>query len=218
MFKRRKPLAPLFILLAFIILIGALFIFVDFKIRPTIFAIAEARAIQMATDAVNRSIREKVVEEGVEYQDFVKIHKDNQGRVALMQANTVKVNQVTADITLAVQKALEELKGQQFGIPLGQVSGTQLLAPYGPRVKVRIIPVGTVKVEVMDKFEQAGINQTRHLIYLAFDTMVRIVIPSKGAKTKIANQVPLAESIIVGEVPSTYVSLSSGLVGVGIIK
>ncbi|MEG3070366.1 MAG: sporulation protein YunB [Candidatus Syntrophopropionicum ammoniitolerans] len=92
------------------------------------------------------------------------------------------------------------------------------MANLGPRLKYNIMPAGTVRVNVVDKFETAGINQTRHAIYLNFDTNVRIVIPFKGGEAVIAMQVPLVESIIVGGVPSTFVSVQGGILGSGLLK
>jgi sporulation protein YunB len=154
-----------------------------------------------------------VSEENLQYKDFVAIEKDGQGYVTLIQANTVKVNQVATETTLAVQKALEEMKIHSFDIPLGLVLQTPFLADYGPRINVHVYPVGTVRVKIIDNFESAGINQTRHSIYLSFDTNVRIVIPTKSGDALVATQVPLAETIIVGTVPTTYVSLPGGLIG-----
>ena len=41
-----------------------------------------------------------------------------------------------------------------------------MLAGRGPDIPIVIVPVGTVESRVYDVFEQAGINQTRHKIYL----------------------------------------------------
>lgn len=193
-------------------LLGTL-LWVDRSLRPTIFKIAEARAVQMATEAINRAVQQKVFDSNLQYEEFVQVHKDTQGHVVLMQANTVKINQLSADITLTVQSTLRRLSSESFTIPLGQVTGTQLLANYGPRIPVTIVPMGIVQVNIDDKFEQAGINQTRHRIYLDFKTEVRIVIPSKSARIQVASEVPLAESIIVGQVPATFVNISGGLWG-----
>lgn len=218
MFKRRRPVKLyLFCILMFLFVMGVFLLF-ELSIRPTIVEIAEARAVQVATEAVNSSVQEKVMENNMAYQDFVQLHKDTNGRIVLMQANTIKVNQFAADVTLAIQKTLQDLEGQSFSIPLGQVTGSRILAALGPGIKVNIIPVGTVRVDVEDKFEQAGINQTRHRIYLGFDTRVRIVVPTLHSEARVATRVPLTESIIVGDVPATYVSLSDGLFGSGIIK
>ncbi len=65
--------------------------------------------------------------------------------------------------------------------------------------------MGTVQVQVVDKFEQAGINQTRHMVYLVATTQIRIVVPLVSKSVSVNTQVPVAEYVVVGEVPSTYV-------------
>ncbi len=208
--RRRRPFR-LFLLLIMIFLLGAGLFWVDRSLRAAILKIAEVEVVQLATQAIYESVQQEIWDHNLQYQDFVQIHKDNQGRVVFMQANTVKVTRLAAEITLAAQRSLQQLKGQTLSLPLGVLTGTQLLANKGPRIKVTLAPMGTVQVNVRDKFEPAGINQTRHRIWLDFDTRVRIVIPTMAAQAEIPTQVPLAESIIVGEVPDTFVNISGGL-------
>lgn len=218
MFKKKRSFAPAIALIVFSLSVLVLLILIDLTLRSTFFSMAEVRAIQLATEAMHKTLQQEVADENMQYQDFICVHKDSQGHVALMQANTVKVNKVAAETTMAVQKSLEELKWQSFSIPLGQILGIPFLANYGPEISYHILPVGTVRVNVIDKFEAAGINQTRHVIYLSFDTNVRIVIPSKSGEVVVATQMPLAESIIVGNVPGTFVTVSGGILGSGLIK
>lgn len=218
MFKRRRKRKNVFSF-AFIniIIIGAVLL-ADLALRDTLFNIASVRAVQIATESANRALQQKVADENIQYQDFILIHKDSDGHIVLMQANTVKVNKFASDTTLAVQKALEDLRWQSFGIPVGQIFGIPLFANLGPRIRYSILPVGSVRVNVVDKFETAGINQTRHSIYLNFDTNVRIVIPSKGGEAVIGMQVPLVDSIIVGNVPNTFVNVPGGILSSGLLK
>lgn len=218
MFKRRRSFTPTLILIVVSLALFGVLLLIDITLRNSFFSIVEVRAVQLATEAVQRTLQQEVADENLQYQDFVFIHKDSQGRVALVQANTVKVNRVAANTTLAVQRTMEDLRWQSFSIPLGQVLGIPIFANYGPRVRYNILPVGTVRVNVIDKFESAGINQTKHAIYLNFDTSVRIVIPSKSGEAVVVTQVPLAESIIVGSVPSTFVTVPGGILGSGLIK
>lgn len=218
MFKRRRRKKNI-IGIAFInIIVIVIILIVDLALRDAFYSIAEVRAIQLATETANKALQQEVSDENLQYQDFIIIHKDSEGHIVLMQANTVKVNKFAADTTLAVQKALEDLRWQSFGIPVGQILGIPLLANLGPKIKYNILPVGAVRVNVVDRFETAGINQTRHTIYLNFDTNVRIVIPSKGGESLVAMQVPLVESIIVGSVPSTFVSMPGGILSSGLLK
>ncbi|WP_243119924.1 sporulation protein YunB [Pelotomaculum propionicicum] len=218
LFKRRRRSGPVFFLILFGAVVFGLIFLLDMTLRHTFFNIAEAKAVQLATESFQKALQREVADENLQYQDFIVIQKDNQGHIVLMQADTVKVNRFSANTTLAVQKALEELRWQSLSIPAGQILGIPFLAHLGPQIKYHIMPVGTVRVNVVDKFESAGINQTKHTIYLNFDTNIRIVVPLKSGETIVANQVPLAESIIVGSVPSTFVTLPSGIFNNGLIK
>lgn len=218
MFKRRRRIGPVFYLALFCAAVFGIIFLLDMTLRNTFFNIAEVRAVQLATESFQKALQREISDENLQYQDFIAIQKDNEGHIVLMQANTMKVNKFSANTTLAVQKALEELRWQSLGIPAGQILGIPFLAYMGPQIKYHIMPVGTVRVNVVDKFESAGINQTKHTIYLNFDTNIRVVIPSKSGETVVANQVPLVESIIVGSVPSTFVTLPSGIFNNDLIK
>lgn len=213
LFKRQRPAKTFFLGITILFTFLGLFFWCDRYLRPTIFRIAEFQATQIATEAINRAIQQKIRDNNLQYQDFVQVHKDSQGHIVLIQANTVNANQLAADITLATQNTLQKLTRQTISIPLGQLTGTYILAARGPKIKVTIIPIGMILVDVADKFEQRGINQTHHYIYLDFQTKVRIAIPTMEKDAQIATKVPLAESVIVGEVPSTFVNISGGLFG-----
>ncbi|MGD0622643.1 MAG: sporulation protein YunB [Thermacetogeniaceae bacterium] len=198
---------PLAVFAALVILVGG-FILFESDLRPTIKTIAEAEARWVATDAVNRAIRDKIA--NVDYNQLIMVQKDNQGQIVLMQPNIVRINQLASDITLSIQSALQGLVNEQFSIPVGQVLGSQLLANYGPRVKVSIYPIGTVRTSVFDKFEAAGINQTRHRIYLDIETQVQVVVPLVSSDVTVSTQVPITDTVIVGPVPTFYANFFTG--------
>ena len=85
--------------------------------------------------------------------------------------------------------------------------GSKLLAHYGPEINLILLPVGTVEVTPRDSFQEAGINQTRHKIYLDLASKIKVVIPFISSTVDIELQVPVADAIIVGEVPETYLNL-----------
>jgi len=211
MFRRRNLLLRPAVL-ALLFLMGMCWA-VDRLLGETIMAVAEATAVQTATRVVEQAVKNRVAAGGVGYDELVRIHKDGAGRIVLVQANTAAINRLAAETALEIEGALEELGRQRFAIPLGQILGIKLLAYLGPNVTVHIVPVGTVRVNLQDRFEEAGINQTRHAIFVDFDTMIRIVVPLYRKDTHIATRVPLTESIIVGSVPHTLVQLPGGLLG-----
>ena len=203
--KRRRGIPALVLFMIMLATIGTiLFWLTEIHLKPTILTIAEARATFIATQAVNKVINEKV-SHTIDPQILVHVKFDSNGKVVLIQPNTMEFNKLAADTTIKVQDALRSISEEKIYIPIGQVFGSQLLASYGPKITVTVLPIGTVQVTVVDKFEQAGINQTRHMIYLVATTQVRIVVPLVSKSVEVQTQVPVAEYVIVGEVPNTYV-------------
>jgi sporulation protein YunB len=196
---RRKRVIPFFPLIALVIVTISVVSFwrIETHLKPTLIAIAETRATRIATQAINNVINTKV-SLTVDPKTLVNITLDEHGRVVLIQPNTMEFNRLAADTTIKVQNALEEIAEEKITIPI---------ASMGPKITVTIIPVGTVQVKVVDKFEQAGINQTRHMVYLAATTQIRIVVPLVSQSVSVNTQVPIAEYVVVGEVPNTYVQI-----------
>ena len=87
-----------------------------------------------------------------------------------------------------------------------------MLAKYGPQLKVSIEPIGTVSVNFKTSFQSAGINQTRHRIYLEAKTQVKVVIPLTTSTKEVKTEIPICETIIVGDVPQSYVNVPEEIV------
>jgi len=193
-------------------LVVATFIIVLFvinkNIKPTLSDIAKNKARLMGVECINKAINKRVIRE-VEYADLVIIRTDDRGRVVLVQPNTARISGLIAQSSLDVAKALDELSETSFTIPLGQAAGPSFLAGYGPKVRVKIIPVGSVDVDVVSDFQSAGINQSRHLIYLKVSSKLKVVVPFSNEEVKVATTIPVAETIIVGDVPGMYVGLQA---------
>jgi len=203
---RKKKMASVYTItmgILLVILCGGFWI-LETHLKPTLIALAETRATAIATQCVN-SVINQTVAGSINPQQLVIVQHDERGRVVFIQPNTLEFNRLAADTTIKVQEALEAIPEEKIYIPFGQVFGSKLLASMGPQIGITIIPVGTVQVKVVDKFEQAGINQTRHLVYLFATTSVRIVVPLVSSVISVNTQVPITEYIVVGEVPSTYV-------------
>ncbi len=194
-------------LLLFFLLEGVLLL--ERRMRPAILSFAEVKADMLATDAVNRAIMEKVAR-GIFYQDLIAIKQDEQGRIIMAQLNTMEINRLMAETTIATQNALSEICDEELKIPVGEILNNYLLATYGPRIPMRLIPVGRVNTVLLDSFDSAGINQVRHRIYLDVITEVRIIIPFTATEVDVHTTVPLADTIYPGEVPDSVINLDLG--------
>lgn len=191
---------------AVLALAAALITYVIANLNPVVIAMAEARARQLAVAAINRAVAQ-VMQDSVDYSDLIQVSTDANGRVTMIRANTILMNELASRTALTVQKNLTELEQEGVTVPLGSAFGVKVLSGSGPRIAVGVLPVGSITTRFVTAFQSAGINQTRHEISLEASTQMRIVIPTGAQTVSVTTIVPVAEAIIVGEVPASYVNV-----------
>jgi sporulation protein YunB len=187
------------------------FYFVDFRIRPTLRFLAEAKAKLIATQAINEAIRSNICPD-IQYENLIHIQLTTAGKVAFIQPNTGEINRISSEATLAVQKRLGSLPKFSVKIPLSQVMGSKIMAGFGPDITVKVLPIGFVESTINDRFDQAGINQVRHRINLTVKAVMKMVVPLVDQEVEVSTNVPLTEAVIVGEVPNVYVENGGGVI------
>ncbi len=192
-----------------LVAILALTLWADANLRPIVVNMAEAQCRAMAVGVLNTSIR-AVLSGGIDYSDLMMVKFDSEGRVTMMQANTVRMNELSTSITSSVQTGMQQLGIARIGIPLGSALGSKVFAGEGPRIPVKVYPVGSVSTGFSSEFESSGINQTRHKIYLKVTSSVQIIIPTDAKVVMVTESVLVAESIIVGQVPERFYSGDGG--------
>lgn len=141
------------------------------------------------------------------YDDFCKIVKDTNGNITLISANVLNVNNISSNIALKIQEALNNKDNEIFYIPLGSFTGSRFLAGRGINVEIKMSTIGNVETNLRSEFISSGINQTLHKIYLEVTCNVIVLTPFNSVEEKIVNQILLAEAVIVGITPNTYYNL-----------
>ncbi len=197
-------------------MLTGLFILFTRNLSPILISMAEARARQLAVEAMNRAIAE-VMDSSVTYTDLMRVSHDSSGRVSMLEANATLMNEIASAAALTAQSKLDTLADEGVGLPLFAALGIDLFSGAGPIIRVSITPVGAVSTRFVTSFESAGINQTRHEISLEASVMMRIVIPAGADSVSVSTYVPIAESIIVGSVPDSYVSVPDGETALNLI-
>lgn len=125
----------------------------------------------------------------------MRIKKDNDGNITLMQANTMLMNKVASDVALTIQDHFSKIKTTSERIPLGNVLGSQLLAQHGAKIELEVTPLGMVNVNFGTEFEHSGINQTRHRIYLIIHSTVRVIVPFSSNTTRLLHMCQLRKQL-----------------------
>jgi sporulation protein YunB len=209
--RRKTPQSFLSRLAVFIIILLmagiVLFIIIDRNTAPTLIVMAEAKVRAATVKAMNDAVR-AIMANPLKYTDLIKVTQDSEGKVMLVQADTVKMNDIATSAALTTQDNITNMGQQGVGIPIGSVLGGELLSGRGPDIYARIIPVGSVTTDFESEFQNQGINQTRHKIYLDIHATVRIVVPTQSKEINVDTKVLITECIIVGEVPNSYVNVT----------
>ena len=161
----------------------------------------------VALDAVNSAIAMNLSD--VHYEDLVTVERDNDGHVVLLQANTINMNRISTQTALTAQQYIADIGQQPIRISVGSALGHALLAGRGPEILVNVIPVGAVGTDFITEFQSTGINQSRHKVYIRIRASMRIVIPTGAKEVEVVSQLPVAETVIVGSVPNSYVNVES---------
>lgn len=209
-FAKRRLRIKAFVLFAFLVTV---FLVLDFKYRPIVKSVACNKAKMILSDAVNNSILDDIEAEPEAYQDTFIIKSNSDGSISAVVSNICKVNKLKARVNLLIQKKLAEFNGKKFKIPLGTLTGFELLNGRGPPILLEISASGSVVSELKSDFLSAGINQTLHRVCLHIRTHISVVIPGGSAVTDLDNETVISETVIVGRVPkicSGNVYTSSG--------
>jgi sporulation protein YunB len=175
----------------------------------TLMAIAEQEARRRAIDAIDHLVISRF-SRGLDPADLVAFEKDRDGRVAAYRINTAHVNELAARGAEAVAKEFDQLIGKRFYIPLGDLTGFRFLAGTGPRIPVELTHTGSINTDLKQEFAAAGINQTRHRIWLEADVTVQVVLPIASKELAIIGSVPLTDTVIIGPVPNSFVNGTLG--------
>ncbi len=206
--KRRKRRRLSYILAVVVIL----FIFAVFYLRtavaPVVKSVSEGEIRAVTISAVNDAVLD-VLKDIPDYTNVVTFHYDSENKVNLMQVNGAIANGIVQKITLKAQENLSIMGMRGISIPLGSLSGFLALSGKGPPVNIKTIPIGSVNATLFSEFEEAGINQTNHRIFIRLDTNVSVVIPGANNVVNTVTDVIIMESVIVGDVPDTYLNSTS---------
>ncbi len=203
--KTGKRMIIIVIILIIITIIS--YFIINNNIRPIIMETAQARVRAMAANAFNEAVKEVFVV-NTNYDKLMNVIIDNNGKVTMIQANTVEMNKIATETALLAQKNMEILSQNGIKIPIGSLMKGQLFAGRGPKVVIKIIPIGSINTQFITEFEQAGINQTRHKIFLKANMKITIVMASGSKTVEVESFVPVSEAIIIGEVPDSFINVN----------
>ena len=200
-FSKRKKLAKT--LSIFFVVFLLIFCYMKFIVTPLLINTAKSQVIVYANKAMNVAITE-AMNQNITYEDLIHIVTDSSGKISMIQANSIQINSLSKLIGRVTMQTLNELVKTPIGITIGAFTGIPIFSGIGPNVPINIYPYGDISCVFESKFISAGINQTQHKIYLNVSSAINVILPFNNMNVKTSSDVLLCESVIIGDIPDTY--------------
>ena len=163
-------------------------------------------AVDLMTLCVNDTINRTLSGRDYGYDYFVTIDRDESGAVTAIKANMARINALSSELLSDIVEAAD--KGElSLSIPLGNILGSSLLLGKGPDIPVDITLLTSSRVDFKNEISAAGINQTKHEMKLDVVVDIDVVLPWRTVSTQVVTEILIAETVIVGEVPQTYLNM-----------
>lgn len=158
---------------------------------------AEIISVNSVCEAVNNSLKKF----NYKYEDIANVKCSKDGTVQAITTDSVKINELKADIMLSVQQEIAKIYDIEIDIPLGAFTDITVLSNYGPPINVSFNLTGSFSSEIVSTFESAGINQTIHHIRLILTSKIMTTSLDYSGNMTFSTDFEIAQNIIVGVTP-----------------
>ena len=174
------------------------------KYRDVIEELAQTSVMNTTSDLTNDAIARQIEAGTVAYDRIVFFEKDLDGRITALKTNMSEVNRLKTDILNIINDEILSLDSSDIGIPLGSLFLPEIFSGKGPAIPVHILSIRNSDANFVSSFTQAGINQTLHRLNMKVSIDVAVLVLGQTSSFTMSSEVVVAETIIVGDVPQTF--------------
>ena len=201
--------------LMLVLVLAALVAFLMFRsrYRDVIRELAETQVKNTTSDMTNDAIAKQIADGIIQYDRIVYFEKDLDGRITALKTNMSEVNRLKTDILNIINDEILALDTSDIGIPLGSLFLPELFSGKGPAIPVHILSIRNSDAAFASNFSQAGINQTLHQLIMLVSVDVAVLVLGRTVSFTVTSEVVVAETVIVGDVPGTYLHTNGGIYG-----
>ena len=189
------------------------FSFFYLSIRETVIDFAISNAEGKMITITDNAVLEYFADNSVSYDSVSNITRDADNNIKGIELDTKMVTLIKGKISRRISADISTDDFVKVGIPLGTLIFNDYLFGTGPKIRFNTQFYEGYKIDFLNTFEDTGINQVRHSIIMKI-TLSGTVVSLGKKKTFMTETVyPLAETVIVGAVPSTYTDFDYGIKG-----
>jgi len=166
--------------------------------------LSHTQIVNATSDLINDAIDLQIETGNIQYDRMVYFEKDLEGRITALKMNMSEVNRLKTDILNRINDEIMAIDSTDLGIPVGSLILPELFSGRGPTIPVQILAIRNSDASFSSHFTQAGINQTLQQLTMDVIVDISVLVLGKTQSLQVKSQVVVAETIIVGQVPNTY--------------
>ncbi|MGM9602639.1 MAG: sporulation protein YunB [Faecousia sp.] len=175
-----------------------------FRYYNAIFSLARTQVTNSTSDLINDAIDRQIELGNIQYDRMIYFEKDLDGRITAVKTNMSEVNRLKTDILNLINDEILSLDTTDLGIPLGSLILPEFFSGKGPNIPIKIISIRNSDASFSSSFSEAGINQTLQQLTMHVQVDVTVLLLGETESFTVTSEVVVAETIIVGQVPETY--------------
>ena len=181
-----------------------LLFFVRSKYDSVMLELTKTQVTNSTSDLINDAIAEQIATGKIEYDRIVYFEKDLNGKITALKTNIGEVNKLKTDTLNIINDQILANEDSQMGIALGSLFLPELFSGKGPGIPVHILAIRNSDASFDSRFTEAGINQTLQQLTMHVIVDVSVLVLGQTESFPVSSQVVVAETIIVGDVPDTF--------------
>lgn len=205
---RRRRLRRIFLLVLLGLLLLAAVLHV--RVNPLVQELAQAKITDAASGVINRAVNQQIQQGDIQYENLVTLQRDTEGNITALTTNMREMNRLKTELLTLLDDEIYSIEDDAISIPVGNLTGIQLLGGRGPEIPVKIVAVSSSDADFQGEFLDAGINQTIHRIMMDVSLELIILLPSGTITDRVTTEVCVAETVLLGPVPNSYAYLAPG--------
>jgi sporulation protein YunB len=215
-FRRRlvRPGFPLFrasrsglFFLAGAVLLAILFQvlwMIEKHLHPMLVVIAKTEVKKIAQEAMLAGVRDVERSLAGELGQVMTVEKGSDGRITFVKIDPRIQAKIYEQMTGRLMERMDHLDQHEIGITVGQILQSNIFSDYGPDIPIQLWPKGAPKVNLEPEMKAQGINMVMVTLNLRVHAEMGMIVPFSEESFPVDFEYPIAQAVVVGEVPEYY--------------
>lgn len=161
----------------------------------------------LVTNIINNSVYDCMDSGEYSLGTLVRTDTDSDGSITGVSIDPYAANRMKSQIAAEITDRVNNISNDDLDITVGELIGYCGLGSWGPRLPLTVTPNGNVYIDFAQEFHSCGINQVKNTVLVDVTVEVSAMMPFFKNSSTVHSSVIVADSVIVGDVPDTYINL-----------